>query len=143
MKKNRDVLELDYNEAWILMFMAEAFLEDHGPLGEKDLGQQFISLKSVAFGKRAVDKLKTFTDIGKRCGVTGPPNSSGDYPSCTLLPHAGDRHSALDEKIMKLQRWRGEADYVGDFISEARKDPNVTITISKKKSKKEERIQST
>jgi hypothetical protein len=39
----------------------------------------------------------------------------------TRRPHRGDRHYALDGKLVKPHRWKGSADYIWQLMKDAEK----------------------
>lgn len=107
-----DVLVLTHNEADVLEFLADSYLDEH-----KGDRQTLGSKAREAYGRKVVARLAKFLDIRKRCGVVGPEDSTGDRPLCHLLPHGNKNHRSLDIHSMRVLRWDGSKfeEYIEDL----------------------------
>lgn len=101
--RGADVLEISYEEADLLAYLADSFIEDNA----KTLGFSVGTEHRQKFARDVIDKLRRFTAIERRCGATGPANSVGDFPSCVRRPHARGMHKAIDPHTMQVRFWRG------------------------------------
>lgn len=117
----QDQISLNYDEASFLLFVLESYVEDHAD----DLKISVGTRARQAFAEQVRRRLYKFIDISKRCGITGPPDSKGDWPCCALLPHSVHKaHAYTDLHTGAVVHWKGNkgSDYLTSLAQKFRKN---------------------
>lgn len=125
--KQPDVMELDFDDADVLAFIVEMLFDDIREDPRKAKGI-FASKYQLRAAKAAGRKLEKFVR-DRRCGVTGPANSLGDWPGCTRRKHPdNEQHACRDSGTGSMMRWRG--DRASEYFAGLEKHPGITVKAS-------------